>query len=287
MLRVLSLGAGVQSTTLALLIKHGDVPLVDRAIFADTGAEPRAVYDHLAWLQTPGLLPFPIDVVSEGHNLRDEIMASTRGEGLRGSHARPPFYVLNGYDGTRGMIRRQCTGDYKIDPINKRVRELLGLKPRSPWPKDVRVEQLYGISLDEVTRMRTNSVPTIANHYPLVDLGLRRYDCLRWLERHGYPRPPKSACTFCPYRSDSSWRHLKDTDPEGWQDAVAMDRAIRTGLREDSLVGELYLHASLQPLELVDLRTAAERGQPALFPLGDELDEVNHFENECEGLCGN
>jgi hypothetical protein len=40
-LRVLSLGAGVQSTTLALLAAHGEVgPMPDCAIFADTRWEP-------------------------------------------------------------------------------------------------------------------------------------------------------------------------------------------------------------------------------------------------------
>jgi hypothetical protein len=37
-LRVLSLGAGVQSTTLALMAAHGEIgPMPDCAIFADTG----------------------------------------------------------------------------------------------------------------------------------------------------------------------------------------------------------------------------------------------------------
>ena len=51
-LRVLSLGAGVQSTTLALLAVRGEIgPMPDCAIFADTGWEPRAVYEHLTWLR--------------------------------------------------------------------------------------------------------------------------------------------------------------------------------------------------------------------------------------------
>ena len=42
-LRVLSLGAGVQSTTLALMIEKGEIPMVDCAIFADTMGEPKKV----------------------------------------------------------------------------------------------------------------------------------------------------------------------------------------------------------------------------------------------------
>lgn len=48
-LRILSLGAGVQSTTLALMAAHGEIgAMPDCAIFADTGWEPKAVYEHLA-----------------------------------------------------------------------------------------------------------------------------------------------------------------------------------------------------------------------------------------------
>ena len=42
-LRVHSLGAGVQSTTLTLMAAHGEIgPMPDGAIFADTGWEPLA-----------------------------------------------------------------------------------------------------------------------------------------------------------------------------------------------------------------------------------------------------
>ncbi|MCG5241415.1 hypothetical protein ACIU1J_27765 [Azospirillum doebereinerae] len=79
-LRVLSLGAGVQSTTHALMATHGEVgPMPDCAVFADTGWEPSAVYRHLAWLMAPGVLAFPIHVVSAG-NLRDDLLAGAQGQ---------------------------------------------------------------------------------------------------------------------------------------------------------------------------------------------------------------
>ena len=46
-MRVLSLGAGVQSTTLLLMAVEGILPGLDCAIFADTGWEPARVYEHL------------------------------------------------------------------------------------------------------------------------------------------------------------------------------------------------------------------------------------------------
>jgi hypothetical protein len=272
-LRVLSLGAGVQSTTMALMAAHGEIsPMPDCAIFADTGAEPVAVYEHLCWLMSGNVLPFPVEVVSAG-NLRDEILATTRGEGQRGSNARPPFYVRNP-DGSKGMIRRQCTGDYKIDPIEKKTRELLGLKPRQRWPKEEVVEQWVGISTDEASRMKPSRQRAIRSRWPLIEARMSRGDCLEWLSRNGYPRPPKSACTFCPFRSNALWRHLRDTDPQGWAEAVTVDAAVREGLSMRGLTGQLYVHPSLVPLAEVDLSTAEERGQPDLFG------------NECEGMCG-
>ena len=63
-LRVLSLGAGVQSTTLALMIEHGEVPMVDCGIFADTQNEPQKVMEHLDWLEKK--LSYPIYRVTAG-----------------------------------------------------------------------------------------------------------------------------------------------------------------------------------------------------------------------------
>ena len=48
-----------------------------------------------------------------------------------------------------------------------------------------------------------------------------RDDCLRWLERNGYPAPPKSSCIGCPYHSDSLWRQMREEDPDAFADAVA------------------------------------------------------------------
>ena len=50
-LRVLSLGAGVQSSTLFFKVLHGEIAPVDIAIFADTGNEPKEVYDWVKYLK--------------------------------------------------------------------------------------------------------------------------------------------------------------------------------------------------------------------------------------------
>lgn len=271
MLRVLSLGAGVQSTTMALMAARGDLPALDCAIFADTGAEPKAVYRHLDWLETQ--LPFPVHRVSAG-NLRDEIVGAMYGKNRM--DARPPFFVRTKGQAAEGMLRRQCTQDYKIRPIERKVRELIGLQPRQRSPKTVQVEQWIGISCDEAIRMKPSRLPYVRHVWPLIEAGMHRHHCLSWCRDRQYPMPPKSACTFCPYRSNEQWRDMRDNDPEAWAEALAVDETIRPGIpgprRPDGTAW--YVHRSLKPLAEVDLRTDAEAGQPDLF------------NNECEGMCG-
>src|SRR5690606_19333493 len=157
-LRVLSLGAGVQSTALALMVAHGEFEHTpDCAIFADTGWEPRDVYEHLDRLEAE--LPFPLYRVSAG-NIRDEVLQAIQ-EGRR--VATMPFHVRNP-QGKHAMLRRQCTSEYKVKPITKKIRELLGLKPGERAAGRVKVQLWMGISLDEIQRMREDRKSTHSSH---------------------------------------------------------------------------------------------------------------------------
>lgn len=91
------------------------------------------------------------------------------------------------------------------------------------------------------------------NRWPLIERRMTRHDRLRWLERHDYPLPPKSACIGCPFHSDARWRDMRNNDADAWADAVDLDRTIRSGFR--GLRGEVYLHRSAVPLDAVDLTT--------------------------------
>lgn len=264
-MRILSLGAGVQSTTIALMAEVGEIERVDHAIFADTQSEPSAVYRHLEWLMS--VLSFPVHVVTHG-SLQQEIFDASAGK--RGAWGRPPLFIVNP-DGSDGMTRRQCTVDYKIDPIMRKVRELVGVPPRSRGPKSVVVTQLMGISLDEAHRMRDARFRWIRHEYPLVDRRMTRGSCLAWLEARGYPRPPKSACTFCPYHSDAMWAEMKENDPESFASAVAVDTALRSG-KHFMLRGQPFIHRRRIPLAEVDFSHIT--------------DQPNMFGNECGGVCG-
>lgn len=261
MLRVISLGAGVQSTTMALMAAHGEItPMPSCAIFADTGWEPQAVYEHLQWLMS-GMLPFPVHVVSGG-DLRQAVLNYSNASG--GRFAAVPWFMRRP-NGDSAMGRRQCTKEYKLYPIRRKIRELLGGKT----PKGG-AEIWLGISTDEVFRMKPSANQYIVNRWPLIDALMSRWDCLQWLRRHGYPEPAKSACIGCPFHSDEQWRALRQR-PDEWADALEVDVAIRN---QPGSRGQQFMHHSLVPLSEVDLSTAEDRGQ------------LNLFNNECEGMCG-
>lgn len=268
--RILSLGAGVQSTTLLLMMVHGEVERADHVVFADTGWEPRAVYEHLDKLRVimeEHAMPFHI--VSKG-NLRDDVLNpdARRTVSL-------PYHVIRP-DGTKAMVNRQCTAEYKIKPLLKKQRELVGLQPRQRC-NEHRGTTVIGISWDETQRMRDAAFPWLRNEYPLVDRRMTRKDCLDWCASHGYALPPRSACIGCPFKSEDEWRRLKAM-PEEWADAVDFDKKMRDVLPHKHMTSTAYLHRSCVPLDEVDLRTEDERGIMRLF--GEE------FGQECEGMCG-
>lgn len=240
---------------MALRGEFGDVP--DVAIFADTGAEPAYVYAHLEWLEKQ-VAPFEIIRCSAG-NLRDDVLRSAK-EKSRCSN--PPFFAASA-DG--GMLFRNCTRDYKVRPLDRLTRSLMKERGHS------RAEKWLGISLDEVQRMRDSQDKRFTNRYPLIEKRLSRNDCLAWMERNGFPRPPKSACTFCPYRSNQAWSEMKAKHPEDFADAVAVDAAIRNGIGGTNT--RLFVHSSMMPLGEIKF-TLEEHGQASLWG------------NECEGMCG-
>ena len=269
-IRVLSLGAGVQSTALLLMMIHGEIPKADQVIFADTGWEPQKVYEHLKWLQT--LMEehqIPFSIVSKG-NIRKDFLANNQ------RYASMPLYLI-GEDGKAGMIRRQCTSEYKLAPLMKKQRELAGLKS-GQRSKEHLITTVIGISYDESQRMRDPEFSWIRHDYPLVDKKITRQDCIKWCLDHGYPRPPRSACIGCPFKNNDEWRYLKET-PDEWQDAVDFDNDLRT---LPNIVaryrGTPFLHKSKVPLSEADIRSNEEKGIYSLFDEG--------FNQECEGMCG-
>lgn len=247
--RVLSLGAGVQSTALLLMSCHGELPKLDAAIFADTHGEPAYVYDHFARLSAYAeSFGIPVKLVSDG-NLPEKLCDPDA------SFASIPFFTRTSA-GKKGMGRRQCTREYKVTPVQREVRRVLGAQPRGRVRKGLIAEQWIGFSTDEIQRVSYKyRVGHIVQRYPLLDLNMSRADCMRWLDDHGWTDVAKSACSFCPYRSNDSWRFLRDEHPADWAEAVRIDEAIRKSAFDvnKGTDGEAFLHRSRLPLSIAPI----------------------------------
>ncbi|MDR2981892.1 MAG: hypothetical protein LBV12_06555 [Puniceicoccales bacterium] len=275
----LSLGGGVQSSTMALMTAHGLIePTPNAAIFADTQVEPRSVYIWLDWLRSEiarSPRPFPVYTVTNGNLMERALTIHTAKDGRRYTRSDVPTFLINA-NGEKGMIpNRACTGDFKIKPILKKVRELAGIKRGQ---KEITVTQWIGISWDEMQRAKLSRDKWCQNRWPLIERKMTRAMCLAWMKARGYPQPPRSACSFCPFHNDTEWRRLKLEEPEAFAQAVYFDRRLRALKAETNNFRSIpFVHPSLKPLDEVDFSNEEDRGQLNLW---------QDFNVECEGMCG-
>lgn len=275
-LNIISLGAGVQSSVMALMAS--ELPAEKRpafAVFADTMGEPPSVYQWLDWLEPR--LAFPLHRVKKGPLAEDCQRVKRTKSGKRRWDLSIPMYVKS-ENGKPAPITRGCTLNYKIHPINRLIRSNIPPHTYMAWRKmfrrglepDPLVSVWLGISTDEASRMKPAREPWLKNRWPLIEWEMNRSDCLLWMKKNGFPRPPRSACYFCPFHSDVEWARLRKEEPASFQKAVEFERECHLLFeKQDSLTDKPFLHKSLTPLSEVDFSDA----------------DVG-FDNECEGHCG-
>jgi len=286
---------------MSLMAAAGEItPMPKAAIFADTQDEPQSVYDWLNWLEKQ--LPFPVHRATTG-----QLSAFALKE-KKNQKTGVPYYsntipvFTKGVGVNEGRVGRYCTRDFKIIPIirtvkkiasgalrqwrqerneNKRISKIISGAfsaagtPRLPSPV---VIQWIGISSDEIYRMKPSRDPWCEHRWPLVEARKNRNDCLQWMKAKGFPEPPRSACRYCPFKSDFEWRQLRRKEPSEFDRAVVFERELQklhaSITSNGKIKGVPFLHRSLKPLDQVDFSTEEERGQ------------LNMFNNECEGMCG-
>ena len=248
---------GTQSSALYLMSCLGVIERADFAIFADTGAEHPETLEYAKWLlnwqkENSGI---PIYVATY-RNIMNDIMNGENSTGQR--WASIPAFSEGG-----GMVRRQCTMEYKIAQVNKKLREVYGLKPRA---RMLPTEMWIGITREEASRMKPSQNFNITNMYPIIEY--RRGELMSWMAKQGFPLPVKSSCIFCPYQSNSRWNNMKNEYPDTFDQAVKVDERIRDLSKKGK--GKLYLHRSLIPVSEINFNN----------------DQMDMFGNECEGHCG-
>ena len=228
----ISLGLGVQSTTMFYMAALGEIePRPKAAIFADPGSEREQSYVTLGHLQEYGdKVGIPVYVVRQG-NLFEEMISD-------GSSGRAPLYIRR-MDGELGMLSRQCTNNYKILPINRLLRSHFGASAKSP------IVSWVGISVDEAQRMRPSRTKYQILRYPLIERRITRSGCYHWLKDNNFPIPVSSACIGCPYLSDSDFAKLTNAEVEylaEWE-----DRLHQRFKSKDDRLENAYIHRSARP----------------------------------------
>jgi hypothetical protein len=254
-LRVLSLGWGVQSFTLAAMSALGELPKLDLIIHADTSYERSHTYEFASrWL------PW---IVQHGLSVSIASSRTTRNPLRLGTKVNIPAYLVN-KRGEVSRINRQCTGRWKIEVVRDIINQELAQRGLRKTPGVV--EQWLGISWDEASRAKNSKVKYITIRHPFLEreTRMRRGDCVNWLLKHGLEVPGKSSCYHCPFRSKAEWEEMKRVGGSDWTNAIAFDRSIRD---KSTKYKSLFVHRSARPLEEAVL-LAEDEGftQPDLLP---------------------
>lgn len=264
-------GAGVQSLAILFAVREGLLPPPDFWIFADTGDEPESVYRNVR--RAGDMLGSKLVVVSRGR-LSAHIV-SRISSGLNKGLATPPFFVQT--DTTPAPVRRGCTADFKVKVL-ERAQKDLGV-----------TEAWFGISTDEMERMKTAPDGMVYRH-PLIDtLRWSRDRCVGYLATQTWPdgapvEAVRSACVYCPFRSADGWVALAQREPEAFEAAARFEDAVHDAWERHGYVGGLknkpFLVRTLKPLRE---QVAAWREQREALPTQGDLFGML---NECAGVCG-
>jgi hypothetical protein len=115
----------------------------------------------------------------------------------------------------------------------------------------------YGISCDEVKRVRTSDCAWLKHVYPLIFMvRMWRLDCVAHIREKGWTDPiPSSACWMCANASDEEWLDMKQNWPDDFRAACRLETEAQI---KDP---HFWLHPSCQPLATVDFGV-----QQSMFP---------------------
>lgn len=202
-LQVLSYGGGTQSTAMLLLALNGKIEAPDYVVFADTGSEMPHTYS-LIEIMKKKCEDAGIEFVTVAHHtpLHEQYLER---EGL-------PVVGI-----------RSCTSTWKIEPINRFMREKVGMGRGK-----VLACSWIGITTDERKRATPSNNQWTSRRYPLLDLHMSRDDCIHYCKEELGFVVRKSGCFLCPYQHSSQWNKLKLENPELFDLALEMERRAKS-----------------------------------------------------------
>lgn len=253
-MKVLSCGAGMQSTALALMscenaqaVKkglpppHPKVPVYDLVVFCDLGLEPPWVAKQVEFIRKAceqAYIPFKVlDSPLYTDFLRN--FGERRTVSI-------PWWTLRD-DGHESVMPRNCTIDYKIEMISKFFRwEVLGYrKYQRLRDEDKKAHEMHmGFSVEEMKRCKESTNPMFINKFPLVEMGLTRADNYAYIRDVWGLETKASACTFCPFHQNYFFKYLRETFPGDYQKLVGVDELLRDKNPKPPMDSELFISRS-------------------------------------------
>lgn len=271
--RVLSFGGGTQSSHLLDLHFDGLIDY-DYIVFSDTGAEPQFIHDQVAWWrrrqkEVGNTTPFIVTTHnSMKRGLEEMLMRYIYTDYQR--FQMPLYFNKVTEDGEvvkGGLMPRQCTGDFKIIPVQQATRRLvkekLMLQPRQQMPKNIAIVMDIGFSADEINRVGgyvSHQSKYIYLAYPLIEMGESTKGSIDYLQQRNYPSK-RSRCYFCPFNCSGDrardigmdWQEIIDTEPQSFLKAVFFDEELRKiqAAGNKNMRSIPYFHFSRQPLKNV------------------------------------
>lgn len=189
---VVSYGGGTNSTAMLIGLRDRGIR-PDYILFADTGGEKPHTYEHINIMQgwcADNNFPEITLVKANGKTLEQDCLDR---------HALPS--IAYGF--------KTCSLRWKVAPQEQYMNKL-GIKG---------YQKLIGIDADEPHRAKDYPY----THYPLLEWGWGRDECVSAIEKEGLPLPNKSACFFCPSSKLHEIRWLHREHPDLSARALAME----------------------------------------------------------------
>lgn len=249
MTQVWSCGGGTQSAAIAALVVRGDLPKPDVAIIVDTEREKSGTWAYADGVLIPELAKVGVELV----RIPKSKFATVDLYGHNGDLLLPVYTTQSG---SNSKMPTFCSAEWKREVVSRYLRRELGVEECENW---------IGISLDEMSRVRTPRNAWMKLRYPLIfDVPMRRSECYSLVESMGWPNPPRSSCWMCPNMAQAEWVDMKENWPADFQMAVELEREIR------SKDPHAYFHKSCVPLDQVDFTN----------------NQTSFFDNSCSsGYC--
>lgn len=284
-LLVANYGGGVNSVALLLwLHQSGNKP---RAIvMSDPGHEKAATHTYRdtmvnPWLRTIG---WP-EVVVVSRESEAPFRPRSKWKGTLGDYCMRKEMLPSAAYGLKS-----CSIIFKAEPMAWWVERQTWA--REVWSSGGRVLRAIGYDADEARRVNRHrhivngaaidefSDPGEAARfkpwYPLYDSGITREGCEQLIVSAGFPLPPKSSCTFCPYNSFKEWVDLRREYPEAFAYAVEMSRKAEATVTSET-VG--LMRRAKREAGTVRLHVWAER--TACTVVADDDDDREEMPCEC------